>query len=99
MNPKCSFNYLKLHNLSEMIRFRLDDVEAHIYFGDHLATDLLSYRNQNQNLYIDIIEEDQASSLQWKENYGLAHLAIDIDKANTSKMSRSMIPPRVPDTM
>ena len=41
-----------------MIRFRLDDVEAHIYFGDHLVTDLLFYRNQNQNLYIDIIEED-----------------------------------------
>ena len=51
-------NYLKLHNLSEMIHFRLDDVEAHIYFGDHLVTDLLSYRNKNQDSYDDTIEED-----------------------------------------
>ena len=94
-------NYLKLHNLSEMIHFRLDDVEAHIYFGDHLVTDLLSYRNKNQNWHDDIIEEDliHHSTSHRKENYTLAHLAIDTDKANTSKMSRSMIPPRVPETM
>ena len=85
-----------------MIHFRLDDVEAHIYFGDHLLADLLSYRNQNWYLYDDIIEEDlihHASTSQWKENDSPAHLAIDSDKANTSKMSRSIIPPRVPETM
>ena len=29
----------------------------------------------------------------------LTYLAIDNERANTSKMSKSMTPPRVPDTM